>query len=138
MTKKEEYTIKSLEFLQNIIARLNNNSFNIKVFATTIFGLLVTLYIEKKNILFIYVCLICMIMFTLIDSLYLCNERKFRKIYESLIKSSKDKDLKVFQYEIYNIKDISFFKVIVSYSILLIYLCMILVLISIVIFHYVK
>ncbi len=136
MSKKEEYTIKSLEFLQNIIARLNNNSFNIKVFATTIFGLLITLYIEKKNILFIYVCLVCMIMFTLMDSLYLCNERKFRKIYESLIKSSKDKDLKVFQYDINNIKDITFFNVTVSYSILLIYLSMISVLIFIAIFYY--
>ena len=95
MKKKEEYIIKSLEFLQNIIARLNNNSFSVKVFATTIFGLLITLYIEKKDILFIYICLVCMIVLALMDSLYLCNERKFSKIYSNIIKSSKDKDLEV-------------------------------------------
>lgn len=137
MNKKDEYIIKSLEFLQNIIARLNSNSFNIKIFATTIFGLLITLYIEKKDILFIYVCLVCMIAIAIMDSLYLYNERKFRKIYNNIIKSSKDKDLEVFQYNIDKINDISYFRSTFSFSILLIYLCLILALLSIIVTNYI-
>ena len=75
---KEEKTIKSLEFLQDIINRHNSNSFSIKLFTITVFGVLMTLYAEKQNIFLVIVNIIIILLLWILDSKYLQNERKFR------------------------------------------------------------
>ena len=138
MNKKEEYIIKSLEFLQDIIRRLNGNSFNIKLFAVTIFSVLITLYIEKENIIFVYVCIVSMLILALMDGMYLYNERKFREIYKKIIKNSKDSDLEVFLYNHGRFSINQYNKALKSFSILFIYICLIVPLLIIIIINVIK
>ena len=138
MDKKEKYTIKSLEFIKNIISRLNNNSFNIKLFSVTIFGVLVTLYIENNNILYIFICALCLTMLVILDSVFLFKERKFIRIYDNIIDSSKNKDLKVFKYKTNDVKNISFLNTFFSFSIIIMYLSMLIPLVAIIIIYYLK
>ena len=134
---KDEKIIKSLEFLQGIITRLNTNSFSIKCFAITVFGLLVTLYIEKGNILYIYADAICVIIFALMDSMYLNNERKFRKIYDTIINNSNDEDLKVFLYSTKSVKNTRFIQSLFSFSIQFVYLSLLVPLIVVIIISFI-
>jgi hypothetical protein len=135
MEKKDKLTIKSLEFLQDIINRHNSNSFSIKLFAITVFGVLMTLYAEKQNIFLVIVNIIITWMLWILDSKYFQNERKFRSIYNKIIDSNKNNDFKVFKYDIKAENNISFIKSFLSYSTILMYICLIIVSIVLLYIH---
>lgn len=81
----KETKSKHIDIIQSTISRMAQNSFMIKGWTITILvGLFVFLQNNKfKNDIFIY--LIPIIFFWLLDSYYLWQERLFRKLYNDII-----------------------------------------------------
>lgn len=76
-----EQTLKHLEFLQNIISRMNSNSFSIKGWMITIVSAFLALYASSNNINYILSAIPIVLIFWILDSYYLLQERRFRAIY---------------------------------------------------------
>lgn len=102
-----ESQIKHLEFIQSNISRMNQNSFQIKGWAITIVSALLAIYagsIKEKgngNVVFIFVAIAPTILFWLLDSYYLQQERKFCGVYNDVSnlsdKSSPQIDIREFE-----------------------------------------
>ncbi len=89
--------LKHLEFIQNVITRMNTNSFQIKGWAITIVSATLALYASTKNDCFILVGVFPSIIFWFLDAYYLTQERKFRGLYNDVAGvSEKPFDLKPF------------------------------------------
>ena len=82
--------LKHIDIVQSTITRMAQNSFAIKGWTITILvGLFVFLQNDKfRNNIFIY--LIPIIFFWLLDSYYLWQERLFRKLYNDVIANITD------------------------------------------------
>jgi len=80
--------IKHLEFIQNIITRMNTNSFQIKGMSVTITAALLALYAGSNKPLYLAVPIIPTILFWFLDAYYLQQERKFRGVYNDVAKLS--------------------------------------------------
>jgi hypothetical protein len=78
---------KYLEFIQNVITRMNSNSFMIKGWAVTIVTALFALFASTKQFSFLIICILPIVLFAWLDTYYLQMERKFRKLYEEAITS---------------------------------------------------
>lgn len=86
-----EHSIKHLEFLQSDISRMNQNSFQMKGWTISILSALLAIFaasIDSKtgtgNVGFILVAIVPTLIFWLLDSYYLQQERKFRGIYNDI------------------------------------------------------
>lgn len=77
--------LKHLEFVQNIIARMNKNSFQIKGWIITIISALLALYASSKKSEFMFVAIAPTLVFMFIDAYYLQQERKFIGLYNDII-----------------------------------------------------
>ena len=77
--------IQHLEFIQNIINRMNSNSFQIKEWMITIVSALLALYANNSNEAFIFVAVIPTSLFWYLDAYYLLQERRFRELYNEII-----------------------------------------------------
>lgn len=128
--KEEE--IKHLEFIQNIITRMNTNSFQIKGMAVTIVSALLAIYASEKNPDFVLITIFPLILFWFLDSYYLTQERKFRGVYNDLLKDNPN-NLKPFEMrpDLYKEGKYSFWSVFFSKTIWTIYLIVILVMVAI-------
>ena len=82
--------IKHLEFIQNVITRMNNNSFQIKGWMITITSAILALYASTKNRDFVLVAMLPVFLFWFLDSYYLTQERKFRGLYNDVAGVSKN------------------------------------------------
>lgn len=82
-----DHKIKHLEFIQNIITRMNSNSFLIKGWSVTLVSALFALAAKDANIMFVLIAYFPATMFWLLDSFYLHQEKLFRKLYELVIKN---------------------------------------------------
>lgn len=76
--------VKHLEFIQNVITRMNTNSFQIKGMSITIIAAFCAVYAAKPNVIFIFISIIPTLMFWTLDAYYLQQERKFRFIYDNV------------------------------------------------------
>ena len=103
-----ENKIKHLEFIQENIARMNQCSFQMKGWAITIVTALLALYAattgstgnENGNVIFVFVAIIPTILFWMLDSYYLQQERKFRGIYNDIAElTHEDKRIIVREFE---------------------------------------
>ena len=124
-----EEQIKHLEFIQNVITRMNANSFQIKGWTTTIVVALLAIYVSTKNEYFVMVSLFPIIVFWFLDSYYLMQERKFRGLYNDVAGVSEDpKTIKLFEMrpDLYIGGKYTFFDVFTSQTILKMYLPMVL------------
>lgn len=74
--------VKHLEFLQNVVTRMNTNSFQIKGWTVTIVSALLALYAATDNTAFVPLGVLPVVIFWLLDAYYLNQERKFRGLYE--------------------------------------------------------
>ena len=81
----EQEKIQHLEFIQNIINRMNTNSFQIKEWMITIVSALLALYASGDNVTYIFVAIIPTFLFWYLDAYYLQQERKFRKLYDDVL-----------------------------------------------------
>lgn len=96
----EQDRIKHLEFIQNIINRMNANSFQIKGWMITIVSALLALYASSNNYIYVFVAIVPTVVFWFLDSYYLQKERKFRGLYEDVI--NPEKNIQLFSMDISN------------------------------------
>lgn len=92
----DEDKIKYLEFIQNIITRMNQNSFMIKGWVVAIVSALLAIYANKENKLFILISIFPVFIFMFLDSYYLWQERKFRHLYNKVLEENESKQIKFF------------------------------------------
>ena len=92
-----ESKIKHLEFIQNIITRMNTNSFLMKGWTVTIVSAILAIYASTKNMIFILFGLFPTFIFWFLDTYYLTQERKFRGLYNDVAEVSENpKQIKLF------------------------------------------
>jgi hypothetical protein len=98
MNEFNDYKIKHLEFIQNVITRMNTNSFQIKEWAVTITSALLAIFAAKSNPYFIATAILPVFIFWFLDSYYLTQERKFRGLYNDVAGiSDSPKEIKLFE-----------------------------------------
>ena len=85
-----EKKLKHLEFIQNVIMRMNNNSFLIKGWAITLISALFALASKDANRNYVMVSYIVIPVFWILDGFLISNERKFRALYEKVALKSDD------------------------------------------------
>ena len=76
--------LKHLEFIQNVITRMNTNSFQIKSWIVTIITALLAIYASTGNTHFVIISIFPVFVFWFLDSYYLLQERKFIALYNDV------------------------------------------------------
>ena len=74
-----------LQFVQNVITRMNSNSFQIKTWTITLIAALLALAVNSKNHGYVLTACLPTFVFWLLDSYYLQQEKKFRGIYNDIV-----------------------------------------------------
>jgi hypothetical protein len=93
-----EDKLKHLEFIQNIITRMNSNSFQIKEWAVTIVSALLAIFASTKDGYFVLLGIFPTIMFWFLDAHYFTQERRFRGLYNDVAGvSEKPTQIKAFE-----------------------------------------
>lgn len=77
-----ERKLKHLEFIQDAITRMANNSFLLKGWSVTIVGALLALSVNESDNAFIAVSAVILLYFWLLDSFYLHKEKLFIEVYK--------------------------------------------------------
>ncbi|MDL0133449.1 hypothetical protein [Halobacterium salinarum] len=85
----DDLQTKDLEFIQNIIDRLANNSFKIKGWSVT---LIVVVLLFRTRDLHLLVAFIPLFGFWILDAYYLKLERRYRSMYEDARTGNQDRD----------------------------------------------
>lgn len=93
----EEEKRQHLEFIQNVITRMNTNSFQVKGMVVTIVTALIAIYVTTSNVFFIFLGIVPTLLFWCIDSYYLQQERKFRGIYDNVAKLKDNIEIKTYE-----------------------------------------
>ena len=134
-----EEKLKHLEFIQNIVTRMNTNSFMIKGWTVTIVAAILAIYASTKNYYFVLSGVVPTLIFWFLDTYYLTQERKFRGLYNDVAGVSKEpKELKPFEMrpDLYTDGEYSYWKVLRSPTIKYLYSSIVIMLISL--FTYMK
>ena len=80
-----------LDYIESNITRMNQLSFQIKEIATAILTALLTAFVAipgkdgTKNAFFLFIAIVPTLIFWMLDSYYLQQERKYRGLYEDVI-----------------------------------------------------
>ena len=77
-------TVKHLEFIQNVITRMNTNSFLIKGWMITLVSALFALAAKDANVRYIMITYMAVPIFWILDSYYLSQERQYRELYNKV------------------------------------------------------
>lgn len=81
--------LKHLEFIQNVITRMNANSFMIKGWTVTIVAALLALSVSKStdvpSYYFICISTVVITVFWVLDAFYLSQEKQYRALYNKVI-----------------------------------------------------
>jgi hypothetical protein len=85
-----EKKIKHLEFIQNVITRMNTNSFLIKGWAVTLTSALFALAAKDSNIKFVFVAYIAISVFWVLDGFFIAIERQYRALYKEVMGKSEE------------------------------------------------
>ena len=122
-----------LEFIHNIITRMNTNSFQIKGMSVTIVSALMAIYAGTTNSVFVFLGIIPTLLFWFLDSYYLQQERKFRGVYNNVAGLKSDVEIKPYEMPIQKFKggQYSFCNVFFSKTILWLYFSILLLLVII-------
>ena len=90
--------LKHMEFIQNIITRMNTNSFQLKGWAVALVSALLAIFASTKNDYFILAAMFPAVVLWFLDSYYLMQERKFRGLYDDVAGvSEQPKPIKPFE-----------------------------------------
>lgn len=84
ITDSMESKLKHLEFIQNLINRLNGNGFLIKGWAVTLVSALFALAAKDANERYLLVTYTATLIFWLLDAYYLSQERQYRCLYNQV------------------------------------------------------
>ena len=79
-----ENKIKHLEFIQNVITRMNANSFLIKGWTITLISALFALAAKDSNINYALISYIIIPVFWVLDGFYISTERMYRDLYSEV------------------------------------------------------
>jgi hypothetical protein len=79
----DENKRKHLEFIQNVITRMNTNSFFIKGWMVTVVSALFALAAKDANPRYVLVTYVAIPVFWLLDGFYLSQERQYRRLYDA-------------------------------------------------------
>jgi hypothetical protein len=74
--------LKHLEFIQNVITRMNTNSFLIKRWVVILVSALFALAANNWNQRYIYITWFVILVFWILDGFYLSQERQYRRLYD--------------------------------------------------------
>jgi hypothetical protein len=80
-----EKKLKHLEFAENVINRMNSNSFAIKGWAVTVVSALFALAAKDTNYKFALVSYAALLIFWIMDAYYLSQEKMYRALYEDIV-----------------------------------------------------
>ena len=114
-----------LEFIQNIVTRMNTNSFQIKGWMITIVSALLAIYASTQNAYFVLTAIFPAVIFWFLDTYYLTQERKFRGLYNDVAGvSDNPHEIKIYEMrpDLYTGGDYSYWAVLRSNTILTLYL----------------
>ena len=81
---------KHLEFIQNVITRMNSNSFLIKGWVITLVSALFALAAKDANLNYVIITYIAIPLFWGLDGFYLSQERQYRQLYNHVIGRGED------------------------------------------------
>ncbi len=84
-----EKKLKHLEFIQNVITRMNSNSFLIKGWTITLVSALFALAAKDSNLKFVMVSYIAIPVFWILDGFFIAVEKRYRELYNEV--AGKDK-----------------------------------------------
>lgn len=79
-----EKKLKHLEFIQNVITRMNSNSFLIKGWSITLVSALFALAAKDANINYVLISYIVIPVFWFLDGFYISQERQYRDLYKEV------------------------------------------------------
>lgn len=82
--------IKHLEFIQNVITRMNSNSFLIKGWTITLVSALFALAANNSNIKFVLISYIAIPVFWVLDGFFIAVERQYRDLYNEVAVKAED------------------------------------------------
>lgn len=85
-----EAKLKHLEFIQNVITRMNSNSFLIKGWAITLVSALFALAAKDANINYVLISYIVIPVFWVLDGFYISRERQYRDLYSDVAKKPEN------------------------------------------------
>jgi hypothetical protein len=85
-----EQKIKHLEFIQNVITRMNTNSFLIKGWTITLVSALFALAAKDANLNFVLVSYVVIPVFWILDGFFIATERRYRYLYEDITKKDEN------------------------------------------------
>lgn len=77
--------LKYLTFIQDVIARMNRNAFQLKGWSITIVSALSALAVDKWSLSLFVVAAVSTVPFCLLDAHYLLMERRFRGLYNDVV-----------------------------------------------------
>lgn len=80
----DDKKLKHLEFIQNVITRMNSNSFMIKGWAVTLVAALFALSAKEANVNFYLIAFIPIVAFWILDGFFIATERRFVKLYKEV------------------------------------------------------
>lgn len=126
-----EDKLKHLEFIQNVITRMNTNSFHIRGWTVTIVSAILVIYASTKNCYFVLIGIFPTLLFWFLDTYYLTQERKFRGLYNDVAEiSDNPKQIKLFAMrpDLYTKGEYSYWNVFWSTTIWIFYLTIIIIL----------
>lgn len=116
--------MKHLEFIQAVITRMNNNSFQMKGWMVAIMTALLAVYASTENDRFVLVAIVPTVIFWFLDTYYLWQERKFRGVYNDVAGISNNNNITLFAMrpDLYTGGKYLFWNVFFSVTILWVYL----------------
>ena len=85
-----EAKIKHLEFIQNVITRMNSNSFLLKGWTVTVVSALLAFFSKNINIGFVMVSYFVIMIFWMLDGLYISLERRYRELYKDVARKPEN------------------------------------------------
>ena len=83
--------MKHLEFIQNVITRMNSNSFLIKGWVITLVSALFALAANGSNMNYVLISYIVVLGFWVLDGFYISIERQYRDLYNDVALKAEDK-----------------------------------------------
>jgi len=76
--------LKHLEFIQNVITRMNANSFLIKGWSITLVSALFALAAKDANLNYVLISYIVIPVFWMLDGFFVSTERQYRDLYDEI------------------------------------------------------
>lgn len=98
-SKQADYRLY-LQFIEEVITRMNSNSFSMKGWMVAIVSAFVAIYASNNNKWLLIAPIIPTLLLWFLDSYYLQMERKYRKLYKDAVNGRKELyDMNISEYK---------------------------------------